>query len=101
MHNGHEWVQEIRQEVYVPITCQSRSRSIRVPISRNCKRPISSQSLHQLEQSSVDMQGPWIHGVVSLPVHVRKPNSIRNKALQTRQRVSSHQQSNIDVDGPR
>ncbi|GFW90185.1 hypothetical protein TNCV_1790061 [Trichonephila clavipes] len=24
MHNGHEWVQVIRQDAYVPITCQSR-----------------------------------------------------------------------------
>ncbi|GFW66915.1 uncharacterized protein TNCV_4688001 [Trichonephila clavipes] len=35
----------------------------------NCTRSIPSQSLHELEQSPVGMQGPWIHEVVSIPVH--------------------------------
>ncbi|GFV46099.1 gag-Pol polyprotein [Trichonephila clavipes] len=46
MHNGHEWVQVIRQDAYVPFT---------VPYNANCTCPILSQSLHQIEQSPVDM----------------------------------------------
>ncbi|GFU80362.1 uncharacterized protein TNCV_3521361 [Trichonephila clavipes] len=71
-----------------------------VPYPANCTRPIPSQSLHQLEQSPVDMWGPWIHEVVSIRVHVHQFDSIGNETRQTRQRLSSHQQSNVSVDGP-
>ncbi|GFX17561.1 uncharacterized protein TNCV_3411611 [Trichonephila clavipes] len=57
----------------------------------NCTRPIPSHRLHQLKQSSVDMQGPWIHEVVSIPVHFHQLDSIGNETRQTRQRVLSHQ----------
>ncbi|GFT98276.1 uncharacterized protein TNCV_2903781 [Trichonephila clavipes] len=56
-----------------------------VPYHANCTRPIPSQSLHQLEQSPVDMQGPWIHEVVSIPVRVRQRDSIENETRQTGQ----------------
>ncbi|GBN06339.1 hypothetical protein AVEN_61851-1 [Araneus ventricosus] len=62
---------------------------------------IPSQRLHQIEQSPVDMLGPWIHEVVSIPVHIHPPDTIGNETRQTRQRVSSHQQSNGSVVGPR
>ncbi|GFV72011.1 uncharacterized protein TNCV_2459441 [Trichonephila clavipes] len=61
-----------------------------VPYHANCKRPIPLQSLHQLDESSVDMQGPWIHEIVSIPVHVHQLNSIGNETRQIRERVSSH-----------
>ncbi|GBM69580.1 hypothetical protein AVEN_261646-1 [Araneus ventricosus] len=60
----------------------------------NCTRPIPSQSLHQIEQSPVDKQGLWINDVVSILVHVHPSDTIVNEARQTRQRVSSRQQSN-------
>ncbi|GBO18386.1 hypothetical protein AVEN_265414-1 [Araneus ventricosus] len=47
------------------------------------------------------MLGPWIHEVVSIPVHVHRPDTIGNKTPQTRQLVSSHQQFNGGVGGPR
>ncbi|GBM12899.1 hypothetical protein AVEN_114973-1 [Araneus ventricosus] len=47
------------------------------------------------------MLGPWIHEVVSIPVHVHPPDTIGNETLQTRQLVSSHQQFNGGVGGPR
>ncbi|GFX60578.1 hypothetical protein TNCV_3061511 [Trichonephila clavipes] len=49
----------------------------------------------------VSMQGPWIHEIVSIPVHVHQLDSIGNETRQTRQHVSSHQQSYVSVDGPR
>ncbi|GFX23784.1 uncharacterized protein TNCV_3597261 [Trichonephila clavipes] len=73
----------------------------RVPYHANCTRRILSQSLHQLGEFPVDMLGPWIHEVVSIPVHVHQLNSTGNETRQTRQRVSSHRQSNVDDDGPR
>ncbi|GFX52138.1 uncharacterized protein TNCV_547971 [Trichonephila clavipes] len=51
--------------------------------------------------SEVVLEDPWIHEVVSIPVHVHQLDSIRNETRQTRQRVSSHQQSNVGIDGPR
>ncbi|GBL82350.1 hypothetical protein AVEN_127460-1 [Araneus ventricosus] len=65
------------------------------------KRPIPSQRLHQIEQSPVDKQGLWINDVVSILVHVHPSDTIGNETRQTRQRVSSHQQSNGSVVGPR
>ncbi|GFW87417.1 hypothetical protein TNCV_1267901 [Trichonephila clavipes] len=58
MHNGHEWVQMIRHDAYVPVT------------------------------------------VISTPVHVHQLGSTVYETRQIRQRVSSHQQSNVGVDGP-
>ncbi|GBN06145.1 hypothetical protein AVEN_19601-1 [Araneus ventricosus] len=40
------------------------------------------------------MLGPRIHEVVFIPVQVHPPDTIGNETRQTRQRVSSHQQSN-------
>ncbi|GFT89135.1 hypothetical protein TNCV_3085281 [Trichonephila clavipes] len=40
----------------------------------------------------------WILEVVSIPVHVHQLDSIGNETRQTRQRVSSQQQSNVDGD---
>ncbi|GBN08537.1 hypothetical protein AVEN_142792-1 [Araneus ventricosus] len=40
------------------------------------------------------MLGPWIHEVVSIPVHVYPPDTIGNETRLTRQLVSSHQQFN-------
>ncbi|GFV61433.1 uncharacterized protein TNCV_2937751 [Trichonephila clavipes] len=50
---------------------------------------------------SIARGGPWIHEVVSIPIHVHQLDSIGNETRQTRQRVSSHQQSNVGVDVPR
>ncbi|GBM98241.1 hypothetical protein AVEN_116367-1 [Araneus ventricosus] len=47
------------------------------------------------------MLGPWIHEVVSTTVHVHPPDTIGNETRQTRQLVSSHQQFNAGVGGPR
>ncbi|GBO30566.1 hypothetical protein AVEN_158537-1 [Araneus ventricosus] len=70
-------------------------------VSRRIRGPISSQSLHQIEQSPVDKQGLWINDVVSILVHVYPSDTIGNETRQTRQRVSSHKQSNGSVVGPR
>ncbi|GBL95813.1 hypothetical protein AVEN_733-1 [Araneus ventricosus] len=72
-----------------------------VPNHANCTRPIPSQRLHQTEQYPIDKQGLWINDVVSTLVHVHPPNTIGNEIRQTRQRVSSHQQANGSVVGPR
>ncbi|GBL83715.1 hypothetical protein AVEN_132630-1 [Araneus ventricosus] len=72
-----------------------------VPYHANCTRPISSLRLHQIEQSPADKQGLWINDVVSILVHVLPSDTIGNETCQTRQRVSSHQQSNGSVVGPR
>ncbi|GFT90074.1 uncharacterized protein TNCV_3102491 [Trichonephila clavipes] len=42
-----------------------------------------------------------IKEVASIPLHVSQLDSIGNETRQTRQRVSSHQQSHVGVDGPR
>ncbi|GBM35093.1 hypothetical protein AVEN_157764-1 [Araneus ventricosus] len=70
-----------------------------VPYHANCTRPIPSQRLHHIEQSPVDKQGLWINDVVSILVHPF--DTIESETRQTRQRVSSHQQSNGSVVGPR
>ncbi|GBM37397.1 hypothetical protein AVEN_28348-1 [Araneus ventricosus] len=67
----------------------------------NCTRPIPSQRLHQIEQSPVDKQGLCINDVVSILAHVHPSDIIGNETRQTRQRVSSHQQSNGSVVGPK
>ncbi|GBM58080.1 hypothetical protein AVEN_10381-1 [Araneus ventricosus] len=72
-----------------------------VPYHANCTRPISSQRLHQIEQSPIDKQGLWINDVVSILVHVHPSDTIGNETRQTRQRVSSHQQSKGSVVGPK
>ena len=87
-----------------------------VPHHSNCTRPTPLKSIHQVEQSPVymqvhgfmrlspypaDMQDPWTHEVVSMPVHVQPLDTIGNETRQTRQHISSHQQSNVGVDGPR
>ncbi|GBL81929.1 hypothetical protein AVEN_50518-1 [Araneus ventricosus] len=77
------------------------SRRIRVAYHANCTRPIPSQRLHQIEQSPVDKQDLWINDVVSILVSVHLSDTIGNETCQTRQRVSSHQQSNGSVVGPR
>ncbi|GBN82940.1 hypothetical protein AVEN_185631-1 [Araneus ventricosus] len=72
-----------------------------VPHHVNSTRPIPSQRLHQIEKSPVDKQGLWINDVVSILVHVHPSDTIGNETRQTRQRVSSHQQSNSSVVGSR
>ncbi|GBM98153.1 hypothetical protein AVEN_167424-1 [Araneus ventricosus] len=72
-----------------------------VPYHANCTRPIPSQRLHQIEQSPVDKQGLWINDVFSTLVYVHPSNTIGNETGQTRQRVSSHQQSNGSDLAPR
>ncbi|GBM51829.1 hypothetical protein AVEN_51430-1 [Araneus ventricosus] len=72
-----------------------------VPYHANCTRPIPSQRLHQIEQSPVDKEGLWINDVVSILVHVHPSDTIGNETRQTRQLVSSQQQSNGSVVGPR
>ncbi|GBM89898.1 hypothetical protein AVEN_172173-1 [Araneus ventricosus] len=67
----------------------------------NCTRSIPSQRLHQVEQSAVDKQGLCINNVVSILVHAHPSNTVGNETRQTRQRISSHQQSNDSVVGPR
>ncbi|GBO01817.1 hypothetical protein AVEN_148097-1 [Araneus ventricosus] len=66
-----------------------------------CKRPIPSQRLQKIEQSPVDKRGLWINDVVSILVHVHPSDTTGNETRQTRQRVSSHQQSNGSAVGPR
>ncbi|GBM27537.1 hypothetical protein AVEN_238006-1 [Araneus ventricosus] len=46
-------------------------------------------------------RSPWIHEVVPIPVHVHPHNTIGNVTLQTRQRVSSHQQPNSGAGCPK
>ncbi|GBM06883.1 hypothetical protein AVEN_147826-1 [Araneus ventricosus] len=72
-----------------------------IPYQANCKRSIPPQRLYQIKQFPIDMLGPWIHEVVSIPVHVHPPDTIGNETRQTRQLVSSHQQFNGGVGGPR
>ncbi|GBN63878.1 hypothetical protein AVEN_162319-1, partial [Araneus ventricosus] len=72
-----------------------------VPYQANCKRSIPPQRLYQIKQFPVDMLVPWIHEVVSIPAHVHPPDTIGNETRQTRQLVSSHQQFNGGVGGPR
>ena len=59
--NGHEWMQVISQDAYIRVTCQSCISG--VPYHSNCTHPTPLQSLHQLEQSSADMQ---VHGFMKL-----------------------------------
>ena len=66
----------------------------------NCTHPTPLQSLHQLEQSPSDMQGLWIYEVVHIPAHVHPLDTIGNKTRQTKQYLTTHQQSNVGVDGP-
>ncbi|GBM96518.1 hypothetical protein AVEN_68018-1 [Araneus ventricosus] len=85
-------------------TCHLSESSLDVsgnPYHTNCTRPIPSQRLHQIEQSPVDKQGLWINDVVSILVHVQPSDTIGNETRQTRQLVSSHQQSNGSVVWPR
>ncbi|GBM61777.1 hypothetical protein AVEN_18340-1 [Araneus ventricosus] len=85
-------------------TCHLSESSLDVSGLRyhdNCTRPIPSQRLQQIEQSFVDKQGLWINDVVSILVHLHPSDTIGNEARQIRQRVSSHQQSNGSVFGPR
>ncbi|GBN55137.1 hypothetical protein AVEN_14098-1 [Araneus ventricosus] len=72
-----------------------------VPYHANCTLPIPSQRLHKIEHSPVDKQVLWINDVVSILVHLHPSDTIGNETRQTRQRVSSHQQSNGSVVGPR
>ncbi|GBO10354.1 hypothetical protein AVEN_75202-1 [Araneus ventricosus] len=72
-----------------------------VPYQANWKRSIQPQRLYQIKQFPVDMLGLWIHEVASIPVHVHPPDTIGNETCQTRQLVSSHQQFNGGVGGPR
>ncbi|GFV30229.1 uncharacterized protein TNCV_97051 [Trichonephila clavipes] len=51
--------------------------------------------------SDTDTESPWIHEVISVPIDVHQLDSIGNEIRQTRQRISSRQQSNVGVDGPR
>ena len=71
-----------------------------VPHHSHCTSPTPLQSLHQLEQFPADTQGPWIHEVVSIPVHVHPLETIGNETRQTRQHVFTHQQPNVGVDEP-
>ncbi|GFU80660.1 transposable element Tcb1 transposase [Trichonephila clavipes] len=60
------------------------SRRIGVPYHAKCTRPMPSQSLYQLDQSPVDMKSPWVHEVVSIPIHVHQLDSIGNETRQNR-----------------
>ncbi|GBO19737.1 hypothetical protein AVEN_188945-1 [Araneus ventricosus] len=85
---------------YLPVTCQSYLDVSGVPYHANCTRPIPSQSLDQLEQSLLTCR---VHGFMRLYPY---PNtSISSIQLEPRLgrpgNVSSHQQSNVSVDGPR
>ncbi|GBM42707.1 hypothetical protein AVEN_195432-1 [Araneus ventricosus] len=71
-----------------------------IPYHANCTHSIPSQRLHQIEQSPVDKQGLWINDVLSILAHVHPSDTTGNKTRLTRQRVSSHQQSNGSVIGP-
>ncbi|GBM07192.1 hypothetical protein AVEN_15433-1 [Araneus ventricosus] len=77
------------------------SRRIRGPISRQLHTSHTITEAHQIEQSPVDKQGLWINDLVPILVHVHPSDTIGNESRQTRQRVSSHQQSNGSVVGPR
>ncbi|GBM37275.1 hypothetical protein AVEN_244956-1 [Araneus ventricosus] len=83
-------------------TCQNRLWTYQGShITPTETRPIPSQRLHQIEQSPVDKKGLWINDVVSILIHVHPSDTIGNETRQTRQRVTSHQQSNGSVVGPR
>ena len=71
-----------------------------VPYHSNWTRPTPLQSPHQLKQSPADMQGQWIHELVSMPVHVHSLDTFGNENRQTRQHVSSHQEVNLGVYWP-
>ncbi|GBL77135.1 hypothetical protein AVEN_12768-1 [Araneus ventricosus] len=72
-----------------------------VPYHANCTRPIPSQRLRHIEQYPIDKQGLWINDVVSILVHVHPTNTFGNESRHTKQRVSSHRQSNGSVVGSR
>ncbi|GFX91980.1 uncharacterized protein TNCV_5004441 [Trichonephila clavipes] len=65
--------------------------------------PTANAPYHHRDTNSLNspLLTSRIHEVVFIPVHVHQPNSIGNETRQTRQRVCSHQQSNVSVDGPR
>ncbi|GBN32324.1 hypothetical protein AVEN_183155-1 [Araneus ventricosus] len=69
----------------------------------NCTHTIPSQRLHQIDPLLTNrIYGLMVvDDVVSILVHVHPSDTIGNETRQTRQRVSSHQQSNGSVVGPR
>jgi hypothetical protein len=48
-----------------------------VPYHSNCTHPTPLQ----LEQSPADMQGPWIHEAVTIPVHVHPLDTIGTRVV--------------------
>ncbi|GFX47123.1 hypothetical protein TNCV_2747001 [Trichonephila clavipes] len=85
MHNG------IRHDAYVLVTSQSHFAS-EVPHHANCTRTASLQNSTSLNSLLLTCM---VHGFMRMSSYpYRSISSIR-------QRVSSHQQSNVDVDGPR
>ncbi|GBO26291.1 hypothetical protein AVEN_116527-1 [Araneus ventricosus] len=63
--------------------------------------PYHHRGSTRMNSPPVDKQGLWINDVVSILVNVHPSDRIGNETRQTRQRVSSHQQSNGSVVGPR
>ena len=74
---------------------------VRGRISLQLHTPHTITEPHQLELSPADIQGSYIHEIVSIPVHVNLLDIIAKETRQTSQQVSSYQQSIIDLDGPR
>lgn len=92
MCNGHEWVYVAAQDACVTVICQRRLQTYSaVPYHANIPSHITKR-LRQLEQSLVDMQGPYINEVVSIRVHDHPPDSVGNETRQIRQRVFNPQQ---------
>ncbi|GBM91327.1 hypothetical protein AVEN_188616-1 [Araneus ventricosus] len=77
------------------------SSHIRGPISRQLHTPNTITRFHHIEQFCVGKQSLCINDAVSIVVHVHLSYAVGNETRQTRQRVSSHEQFNGSVVGPR
>ncbi|GFY27480.1 uncharacterized protein TNCV_2071001 [Trichonephila clavipes] len=77
------------------------SRRIKGAISRQLHTSHTFTEPPPASAALLICRSPWIYEVVSITVHVHQLDSIGNETRQTRQCVSSHQQSNIGIDGPR
>ncbi|GBN59396.1 hypothetical protein AVEN_202009-1 [Araneus ventricosus] len=76
--------------------------SYQAQCSKNQKlAPYHHRGSTRLNSPLLTCRGPWIHEVVSISVHVHLPETIGNETRQTRQHVSSHQQTNGGVGEPR
>ncbi|GFW00425.1 hypothetical protein TNCV_692641 [Trichonephila clavipes] len=77
MHYNHEWVQVIRQDVYVDISRRLStvvSRRIRGHISRQLRTPHTITEPEHPPALIVNIKGLWIHEGVSIPVQVHQVN---------------------------